>query len=187
MLTTPRLRLRPWRDEDLDAYAALNADPRVREFFPGTMTREESAASMQHIRDHFARHGFGLWAAEVSNVAGSAPFIGFIGLAIPTFDAPFMPCVEVGYRLAFDHWGKGYATEGARAALAFGFESLGLKEIVAMTTEANERSRRVMTKLGMRRNPDDDFDHPNIETGHVLRRHVLYRISAETWSNRRHS
>src|SRR5260221_2910701 len=151
------------------------------------MTREESAASMDHIRDHLVRHGFSLWAAEVIVPGGGVPFIGFIGLAIPTFDAPFMPCVEVGYRLAFDHWGKGYATEGAKAALAFGFESAGLTEIVAMTAVGNVRSRRVMERLGMRRNPADDFDHPNIETGHVLRRHVLYRISAENWTVRRHS
>ena len=132
--------------------------------------------SMQSIRDHFDRHGFGLWAAEV---IGGAPFIGFIGLAIPSFEAHFTPCVEVGYRLAFEHWGNGYATEGARAALAFGFESTGLQEIVAMTAVGNARSRRVMEKLGMRRNPADDFDHPNIAGGHPLRRHLLYRLRAE--------
>jgi len=131
---------------------------------------------MQSIRDHFDRHGFGLWAAEV---IGGAPFIGFIGLAIPSFEAHFTPCVEVGYRLAFEHWGNGYATEGARAALAFGFESTGLQEIVAMTAVGNARSRRVMEKLGMRRNPADDFDHPNIAGGHPLRRHLLYRLRAE--------
>ena len=171
--TTERLRLREWRDEDLEPYAALNADARVREFFPGTMTFEESAASMTAIRDHFALHGYGPWAAEV---IGGAPFIGFIGLSIPPFDAPFMPCVEVGYRLAFDHWGRGYATEGARAALAFGFESLGLDEIVAMTARSNVRSRGVMEKLGMTRDAADDFDHPNVPAGHPLRRHVLYRV-----------
>jgi len=176
MLTTERLRLREWRDDDLAPYAALNADPRVREFFPGTMTLEESAASMAQIREHFARHGYGPWAVEVIDVARAAPFIGFIGLSIPPFDAPFMPRVEVGYRLAFDHWGQGYATEGARAALAFGFESLGLDEIVAMTAVRNARSRHVMEKLGMTRDPADDFDHPNLPEGHPLQRHVLYRI-----------
>ena len=178
MLSTERLLLRAWRDDDLVPYAALNADPRVREFFPNTLTLEESAASLAEIRRHFARHGYGPWAAEVT---GGAPFIGFIGLSIPPFDAdrlPFMPTVEVGYRLAFDHWGKGYATEGARAALAFGFESLGLDEIVAMTAVSNARSRHVMEKLGMRRNPRDDFDHPNVAAGHPLRPHVLYRIRA---------
>ena len=180
-MTTARLHLREWRDEDLEPWTALNADPRVREFFPGVSTPEESAAAMQTVREHFARHGFGLWAAEV---IGGAPFIGFIGLAIPPFDAHFTPCVEVGYRLAFDHWGHGYATEGARAALDFGFQHArlkprapeGLDELVAMAVPGNRRSRHVMEKLGMRRNPADDFDHPNLPADHPLRRHVLYRI-----------
>ena len=130
---------------------------------------------MQFMRDHWQRHGFGLWAVEV---IGGAPFIGFIGLSVPSFAAPFMPCVELGYRLAFDHWKCGYATEGSRAALRFGFSTLGLSEIVALTTVRNERSRRVMERLGMTRNPADDFDHPNIAAGHPLRRHVLYRLTA---------
>jgi RimJ/RimL family protein N-acetyltransferase len=142
------------------------------------MTRAESAASMQQVREHFARHGFGPWAAEVVVPGGRAPFIGFIGLFRPSFEAHFTPCVEVAYRLAFDHWGNGYATEGARAALAYGFESLGLKEIVAMTAAGNERSRRVMAKLGMTHDPADDFDHPDVDAGHPLRRHVLYRLRA---------
>jgi RimJ/RimL family protein N-acetyltransferase len=179
VLTTVRLRLRRWHADDLQPFAALNADPRVREFFPSLQTYEESAASMEHIADHFRKHGFGLWAVEV---IGGAPFIGFIGLAVPSFDAPFMPCVELGYRLAFDHWGRGYATEGSRAALEFGFTVANLREIVAMTAAANVRSRRVMEHLGMRRDRDDDFDHPNIVAGHPLRRHVLYRMAATEWS-----
>jgi RimJ/RimL family protein N-acetyltransferase len=123
MLTTARLRLRPWRDEDLEPFAAPNADPRVREFFPSLQTHQESAESMQYIREHFRQREFGLWAVEL---IGAAPFIGFIGLLVPSFDASFMPCVELGYRLAFDHWGRGYATEGARAALVFGFATVGL-------------------------------------------------------------
>jgi RimJ/RimL family protein N-acetyltransferase len=130
---------------------------------------------MRYIRDHFQRHGFGLWAV---GVIGGPAFIGFIGLAVPAFDAPFMPCVELGYRLAFEHWGRGFATEGARAAIAFGFGSLGLDEIVAMTAVGNERSRRVMERVGMTRRAADDFDHPNIVTGHALRRQVLYRLAA---------
>ncbi len=126
VLTTARLRLRSWRDEDLEPFAALNTDPRVREFFTWLQTPEESAESMQYICDHFRHHGFGLWAVEV---IGAAPFIGFIGLSVPSFDAPFMPCVELGYRLAFEYWGRGYATEGARAAIAFGFATMGLAEI----------------------------------------------------------
>jgi RimJ/RimL family protein N-acetyltransferase len=178
VLTTSRLRLRLWRSEDLEPFAALNADPRVREFFPSVQSYQESADSMRYICDHFARRAFGLWAVEV---IGGAPFIGFIGLAVPSFDAPFMPCVELGYRLAFEHWGRGYATEGARAALAFGFETLDLPEIVAMTAVENMRSRRVIERLGMRRNAADDFDHPNIVVGHPLRRHVLYRLTATEW------
>ena len=178
MLTTSRLRLRLWRDEDLDPFAALNADPRVREFFPALQTRQESADSIQFIRDHWERRGFGLWAVEV---IGGAPFIGFIGLSVPALEAPFMPCVEVGYRLAFEHWGRGYATEGSRAAIEFGFATLGLTEIVAMATAGNARSRRVMEKLGMTRSPEDDFDHPKIASGHPLRRHVLYRLTAHDW------
>jgi RimJ/RimL family protein N-acetyltransferase len=179
MLTTARLRLRPWRAEDLAPFAALNADRRVREFFPAVQSYEESAASMTYILNHFQQRGFGLWAVEV---IGGAPFIGFVGLSVPAFDAPFMPCVELGYRLAFDHWGHGYATEGSRAALAFGFGTIGLTEIVAMATAGNERSRRVMARLGMRRDPVDDFDHPNIVDGHPLRRHVLYRLTAGEWA-----
>jgi RimJ/RimL family protein N-acetyltransferase len=184
VLTTARLRLRTWRDNDLEAFSALNADPRVREFFPSVQTRRESAESMQYIRDEFDRRGFGLWAVEV---IGVAPFIGFIGLSVPAFDAPFTPCVELGYRLAFEHWGKGYATEGARAAIAFGFSVVGLTEIVAMTTVANARSRRVIERVGMTRSPADDFDHPNIPVGHPLRRHVLYRLTAADWTSTRSS
>ena len=179
VLTTDRLRLRRWRTEDLEPFAALNADPRVREFFPSVQTYQESADSMEYIRDHFLQRGFGLWAVEV---IGGAPFIGFIGLSVPSFDAPFMPCVELGYRLAFEYWGRGYATEGSRAAVAFGFVTLDLHEIVAMTAVGNERSRRVMERVGMTRNPANDFDHPNIVEGHPLRRHVLYRLTAREWA-----
>jgi RimJ/RimL family protein N-acetyltransferase len=180
-LTTARLRLRQWRPEDLEPFAALNADPRVREFFPSTQTYQESADSMESIGAHFERRGFGLWAVEVIR---GAPFIGFIGLSVPSFDAPFMPCVELGYRLAFEHWGRGYATEGSQAAIAFGFTTLGLGEIVAMTAVANERSRRVMARLGMTRKAADDFDHPNVRVGHPLRPHVLYRLTAREWAAR---
>jgi RimJ/RimL family protein N-acetyltransferase len=179
VLTTARLRLRPWRAEDLEPYASLNADPRVREFFPSVQTYQESADSMEYIRDHFQRRGFGLWAVEV---IGGPTFIGFIGLSVPSFDAPFTPCVELGYRLAFEYWGHGYATEGSRAAIAFGFATVGLSEIVAMTAVGNERSRRVMERLGMTRNPADDFEHPNIVDGHPLRRHVLYRLTVREWA-----
>jgi ribosomal-protein-alanine N-acetyltransferase len=178
MLRTDRLMLRDWREGDLPLWVALNADPRVREFFPNVLTASESAAQMQQARAHISRHGFGLWAVEVR---GGAPFIGFIGLSVPAFDAHFTPCVEVGYRLAFDAWGHGYATEGAQAVLRHGFQSLGLPEIVSFTTESNWRSRRVMDRLGMRHDPADDFDHPHLPDNHPLRRHVLYRLTVDEW------
>jgi RimJ/RimL family protein N-acetyltransferase len=178
-LSTARLRLRPWRPEDLPTYAAMNADPRVREYFPKVLTAAESDREAARIAAHFDQHGFGLWAVEV---VGTADFAGFVGLAIPGFEAHFTPCVEIGWRLAFEHWGRGYATEAARAALDCGFERLGLEEIVAFTVPGNWRSRRVMERLGMRRSAADDFDHPRLPPGHPLRRHVLYRVGrcAET-------
>ncbi len=171
-LQTPRLLLRPWRDEDLAPFAAMNADPRVMEFFPKPLDRAESDAAVARIREHFARHGFGLWAVEVPGVAG---FIGFVGLVMQRFEAHFTPCVEIGWRLAVEHWGRGYATEAARAALDFGFANLDFDEIVSFTTPANVRSRAVMERIGMTRSPEDDFDHPVLPEGHPLRRHVLYR------------
>jgi RimJ/RimL family protein N-acetyltransferase len=173
-LRTPRLLLRRWRPEDREAFAALNADPRVMEHFPATLSRHESDARAERIEAHFEKHGFGLWAAEIPGVA---PFAGFIGVSIPGFEAHFTPCVEIGWRLAVEHWNRGYATEGARATLAFGFESLQVEEIVSFTVPANIRSRRVMEKLGMTRSPKDDFDHPVLPEGHPLRRHVFYRLA----------
>ena len=152
----------------------MNADPAVMEHFPSVLSRDESDALADRIEAHFERHGFGLWAVEIR---GSAPFAGFVGLAVPSFEAPFTPCVEVLWRLAREHWGRGFATEGARAALAFGFHTLGLAEILSFTAAVNLRSRRVMEKLGMTRRPDDDFHHFLLPEGHWLRPHVLYRIA----------
>jgi RimJ/RimL family protein N-acetyltransferase len=173
-LRTERLLLRAWRPSDLEAFAELNADPEVMEHFPAPLDRAESDAAARRIDAHFAVHGFGLWAVEAP---GIAEFAGFVGLAVPSFEAAFTPCVEVGWRLARRHWGRGYATEGARAALAFGFERRGLEEIVSFTAAPNLRSRRVMERLGMSRSAADDFDHPRLPEGHPLRRHVLYRLS----------
>jgi len=142
------------------------------EFFPKLLDRMESDAAVARINEHFDRHGFGMWAIELPGVT---PFIGFVGLAVPRFKAHFTPCVEIGWRLAVEHWGRGYATEAARAALDFGFENLHLDEIVSFTVPANLRSRRVMERLGMTHSPADDFDHPLLAEGHPLRRHVLYR------------
>lgn len=172
-LRTERLLLRRWRREDREPFAAMNADPRVMEFFPALLSRAESDARVDRIEAHFKQHGFGLWAVEI---AGGAPFAGFIGLSIPSFEAHFTPCVEAGWRLAAEHWGRGYALEGARAALAFGFDSLELEQIVSYTATSNLRSRRVMEKIGMNHDPDGDFDHPLLPEGHPLRRHVFYRI-----------
>jgi RimJ/RimL family protein N-acetyltransferase len=155
-------------------FAALNADPRVMEFFPAVLSRAETEARVTRIRDHLERNGFGLWALEVP---GTADFIGFAGLGIPQFEAPFTPCVEIGWRLAYEHWGHGYATEAARAALDFGFGKLQLEQIVSYTVPANIRSRRVMERLGMTPSPTEDFDHPLVAEGHPLRRHVLYRLT----------
>ena len=173
-LRTERLLLRQWRDEDLEKWAELNADPEVMEHFPSVLSRQESDALAARCRDHIADHGWGLWAVEVPGVA---PFLGFVGLARPGFDAPFTPAVEVGWRLARPWWGRGYASEAARAALAFAFDDLGLDEVVSFTSVPNERSQAVMRRIGMTRDAADDFDHPNIREGHPLRRHVLYRIS----------
>jgi RimJ/RimL family protein N-acetyltransferase len=172
-LRTARLRLRAWEEADLEPLARMSSDPRVMEYLPGMLSREQAAAMLARITAHFAEHGFGLWAVEVPGVA---PFIGGVGLAVPRFEAAFMPCVEVGWRLAAEHWGRGYATEAARAALAFGFDELGLDEIVSFTVHANQRSRTVMERLGMQRDPSEDFEHPSLPVGHPLRPHVLYRL-----------
>ncbi len=176
MLPTERLLLRRFRAEDRARFAAINADPRVREHLPGLMSREQSDAMADRIEQHVVRHGFGLWAVEVK---GGPPFIGYVGLSIPLFTAHFTPCVEIGWRLDSAEWGKGYATEGARAALAFGFQQLALSEIVSFTVPANERSWRVMERIGMTRDPRDDFDHPAYPPSHPLSRHVLYRLRRE--------
>lgn len=173
-LCTERLRLRRWRDGDLEPFAVLNADPRVMQHFPAVLSRQESDARAAGIWEHFGKHGFGLWAVEV---VGVTPFAGFVGLCVPQFEAHFTPCVEVGWRLAEEFWGRGYATEAARAALAYGFDVLGLVEVVSLTVPANLRSRRVMERLGMTSDPRDDFDHPSLPAGHRLVRHVLYRIT----------
>jgi RimJ/RimL family protein N-acetyltransferase len=173
-LRTERLLLRRWVAADRDPFAQLNADPRVMEFFPSTYSREHSDAIVDRIEAHFAERGFGLWAVEIPC---AVPFAGFVGLSTPRFDAHFTPCVEIGWRLALAYWGRGYATEGARAALAFGFQALNLDEIISFTVPRNIRSRRVMEKIGMTHNAADDFDHPAVPEGHSLRRHVLYRIA----------
>jgi ribosomal-protein-alanine N-acetyltransferase len=179
-LSTKRLLLRRWRPADREPFAALNADLRVVEFLPAPLTREESDRLADRIEGHFAERGFGLWAIEAPGVA---PFVGFVGLSVPRFEAHFTPCVEIGWRLAAEHWGQGYATEAARAAAAFAFGVLQLPEIVSFTVPANLRSRRVMEKLGMTQDPREDFDHPALPAGHRLERHVLYRLPRPAHDN----
>jgi RimJ/RimL family protein N-acetyltransferase len=171
-LRTARLLLREWREADLEPFAAMNADPRVMEFFPSPLTREESDRLVcERIVPQFARDGYGLWAVEVPGVTA---FAGFVGLLEQTFPARFTPCVEVGWRLDARYWRRGYATEGARAALRYGFDVAGLDEIVSLTAVANVRSIAVMRRLGM--TPAGEFEHPNVPAGHPLRPHVLYRL-----------
>ena len=172
-LTTARLLLRCWRLSDRQPFQALNADPRVMEFMPGLLSPCESDDLIARIEQHFERHGFGLFAAELLQ---EKTFIGFIGLSAPAFDAPFMPSVEIGWRLAFDHWGRGLATEAARAVVRHAFESAGLNSLVSFTVPKNLRSRRVMENLGMSHDPGEDFDHPGLPSGHPLRPQVLYRL-----------
>lgn len=172
-IRTSRLTLRRWQPTDADAFAEMNADPRVCEHLPATLTRYESDDLLDRIELQFSEHGLGLWLVER---ATDCEFLGFTGLSIPRFTAPFMPAVEIGWRLASRHWGQGFATEAARAALADGFERLELREIVSFTTPANERSRSVMRRIGMQHDSSDDFMHPHLPEGHPLRPHVLYRI-----------
>jgi RimJ/RimL family protein N-acetyltransferase len=176
-IKTSRLCLRRWNEQDLPTFAAINADARVMEFLPKLLDRKESDALASRIDEHFNDHGFGLWAVEIPTVTR---FAGFVGLSIPRFQAHFTPCVEIGWRLAYEQWGHGYATEAARAALDFGFTKAGLAQIVSFTVPENLRSRRVMEHLGMTHSPADDFDHPNLAEGHWLRRHVLYRYRRTT-------
>jgi len=169
------LTLRRWTDADLEPFAAINADPEVMEHFPAKLSRAQSDRLVERIEAGFEAHGFGLWALELTE---TGELIGFTGLAVPDFEAHFTPAVEIGWRLARSAWGHGYATEAARAALAFGFEKAALPEIVSFASTANKRSIAVMQRLGMSHNPADDFEHPILPAGDPLRPHVLYRLPA---------
>jgi ribosomal-protein-alanine N-acetyltransferase len=171
-IETGRLLLRRWRAADRAPFATLNADPAVVEYLRGPLTRAESDAFVDRIEAHFDTLGYGLWAVEIPGVTS---FAGFVGLSAARFEAHFTPCTEIGWRLARECWGHGYATEAALVALDFGFRHAGLDEIVSFTAVTNTRSRRVMEKIGMARDPRDDFDHPAVPEGHPLRPHVLYR------------
>ena len=170
-LTGERVILRGWEDRDADAFAAMNADNRVMKFFVTPLSRDESNALLDRMRASTEENGWGWWCVDIDGECA-----GFTGLSAPPYETPFTPCVEVGWRFRPQFWGHGYATESAQLALAFGFNALHLKEIVSFTAAGNERSRRVMERLGMLRDVAADFDHPRVPTGHALRRHVLYRI-----------
>ena len=176
ILKTERLILRPWREEDLEAFAKMNADPRVREFFLSTQTRQESDKTAKILSSEIEKKGWGFWAVSIPNVTD---FAGFIGIRDVDFAAPFAPAVEIGWRLAVEHWGKGYATEGALASLNFGFQVVKLDEIVSFAVKDNIRSRHVMEKIGMKHDADGDFDSPFFPEGHPFQRHVLYRIKKD--------
>jgi len=177
---TERLLLRQWRKEDRKPFAAMNADSEVMRFFHAPLSYEQSDAMADRCQMFLEKHGWGLWAVEVKT---ERIFIGFVGLSIPVADLPFNPCVEIGWRLASTAWGKGYATEAARAALRVGFVDLKLEEIVSFTSVINTRSRAVMERLGMKKD-NQTFEHPCVPVGNHLREHCLYRLSCEEWAQK---
>ena len=178
-LSTDRLTLRRWRESDREPFARLNADPEVMAHFQRPLTREESDALVDRIETRFEERGYGLWAVERRE---DGLFLGFTGLAYQTFEAPFTPCVEVGWRFDKFAWGHGYATEAAREALRFGFIDANLDEIVSFTAVGHRASIRVMERIGMHRDPAEDFDYPSVPVGHPLRRTVLYRLRREEFT-----
>jgi ribosomal-protein-alanine N-acetyltransferase len=174
-LHTDRLVLRHWVAADRHPFAAMNADPEVMTYFPATLDRGTSDAWFERMNESLDHDGYGLWAVARRD---DDAWLGMTGLAAPTFDAPFTPCIEIGWRYPVSSWGHGYATEAARAVLEHGFGALGLVEILSWTTVANRPSRAVMERLGMTHDPADDFEHPRIAIGHPLRPHVVYRLAA---------
>lgn len=181
IISTDRISLRTWQASDQIFFSQMNADSQVMEYFPSTLTENETQTLIERINEHLRCHQFGLWAAELKE---TKEFMGFIGLSIPSFSAHFTPCVEIGWRLARQYWGQGLATEGAKAVLAYGFSQLNLDEIVSFTALNNYRSRRVMEKIGLTRQEKDDFDNPRLALDHPLSRHVLYRLSQIQWQAR---
>lgn len=177
-LSTDRLLLRPWREGDLQSFAALNADPEVMRHFPNCMSREESDSLAARIHAHFAEHGFGQWIVERRS---DGAFLGVVGVQHVTFEATFTPAVEIGWRLNQAFWRQGYALEAARAVLQYAFAHLQLDEVVAFTVPANLPSQGLMQRLGMQREAALDFEHPRLPQGHPLRPHVLYRITRMQW------
>ena len=177
MLHTKRLLLRQWGEEDLPSFSQMSRDKDVMEFYPKLLTKEESDNMARTIQSLITERGWGLWAVEIPN---QEAFIGYVGLHVPKDNLPFSPCVEIGWRLAKEHWGKGYATEAATECLRYAFFELDLDEVVSFTTLLNLRSQKVMQKIGMS-NTKNNFLHPNIEATHPQCEHVLYKISKPDW------
>lgn len=179
-LETDRLLLRAWQEDDVDPFAALCADPEVMRYFPEPLSREKSERLIAGAIEKQERHGFSIAPVEQRE---TGEFLGFVGLNVPTYAAPlpFDPCVEIGWRLSRSSWGKGYASEAARAWLRFGFETAGLEEIVSFTIPANLPSQKVMKRIGMSRDFDGDFRHPSLPEDHPISEHVLYRLGKSAW------
>ena len=179
VMETERLTLRHWKESDLVPFAKMNANPKVMEFFPKTLSLEESNAFAGKIQKELKETPYGLWAVEVKK---KASFIGFIGLHYQDFEADFTPCIEIGWRLDNNFWGKGYAFEGASAVLEYAFNTLGLKEVVSFTAKVNLRSIHLMKKIGLKNDPKDNFLHSKLEDGDPLKPHVLYRLKEQDWN-----
>jgi RimJ/RimL family protein N-acetyltransferase len=177
-IRTPRLLLRQWKDSDLDAWCEMNADAEVRKYFPKVNERADSEGEASRMKASITQRGWGFWAVEVPSVT---PFIGAVGLFVPTFEAPWQPAVEVGWRLKRNTWGKGFATEAALAARDFGFTELKLPQIIAMSVITNEPSHRVMHRIGMARWDGMEFDHPRVPHDWPLKRHIVHRITHDQW------
>jgi RimJ/RimL family protein N-acetyltransferase len=176
IIETDRLTLRTWKKEDAEAYYQINQDPKVLECLGGPLSMEEVHNFIQRVNSQMDVRGYTLWAVEEKETGA---LMGFIGLDYKDWESHFTPAVEIGWRLGSQYWGKGYATEGAKASLAYGFKHCGLKEIVSLTVPANLRSIRVMEKIGLRRDMQGDFAHPGLPADHRLSQHVLYRLKRE--------
>lgn len=174
IIETDRLILRTWKDKDIKPYFLINQDPKVIEFLGGALTMEQVQDFIKAQNIQYQERNYALWAAELKE---SGEMIGFIGLHYVDWEAHFTPAIEIGWRLGSQYWGNGYATEGAKACLSYGFNKIGLREIIAITVPANVRSRRVMEKLGLKRDMGDDFVHPELPHDHHLSQHVLYRLA----------
>lgn len=178
IIETERLILRTWKKEDADPYFQINQNPKIIEFIRGPITMEQVNDFISAVNRQSDKHGYTLWAVELKE---TGELMGFIGLNYIDWESHFTPAVEVGWRLGSQFWGKGYATEGAKASLDYGFKQCGLKEIVSFTVPANIRSIRVMEKIGLKRDVNGDFAHPKLAADHLLSQHILYRLTIDEY------